>query len=203
MVNYRKYVKRVLDFVLSLVLLVVISPLFIIIACILFFSLKGSPFFFQKRGGYLNKPFFVIKFRTMSNEVDDNGDLLPDSERLTVLGRLVRKLSLDEIPQIINVIKGDMSFIGPRPFLYEYMLVYSDEEKRRHSVRPGITGWAQVNGRNSITWKEKFKYDLYYVDNVSFFLDVKIVLLTIKKIILRESVDQGAGVTMEKYNGKN
>ena len=159
--------------------------------------------FFQPRGGQHDKVFNVIKFRTMSSETDVEGYLLPDAERLTTIGRVVRKLSLDEIPQLINVLRGEMSLIGPRPFMAEYLTIYTDDERRRHDVRPGITGWAQVNGRNSITWKERFALDLYYVDHLSFRLDLRILLTTVLKLVSREGVDQGALTTMEKYNGNN
>lgn len=196
-------VKRIVDFGCSALLLIVLSPLLLIIILGLILATKENPFFLQYRGGFKGNPFKVIKFKTMTNERDENGGLLPDADRLTTIGKFIRKTSLDELPQLLNVLKGDMSFIGPRPFLYEYMDVYTEEEKHRHDVRPGITGWAQVNGRNSLTWKEKFKLDLFYVENIGIFLDIKIVFLTVYKVLKKEGVDQDQEVTMEKYNGSN
>lgn len=200
---YKFFLKRFFDIFLSSFLLISLFPFVGLIAIIISIELKGTPFFFQKRAGLNGRPFHVIKFRTMSNEVDSSGELLPDNDRLTNLGRLIRRLSIDELPQLANVLFGQMSFIGPRPFLYEYMDYYSKEEKRRHNVRPGITGWAQINGRNSLTWKEKFRLDLFYVDNFSLRLDIKILFNTVVKVLKKEDVDQGVEVTMEKYNGEN
>lgn len=200
---YKRYIKRWIDILASLTMLTVLLPIIAIISTSLFIDLKGNPFFLQKRAGLKGNPFKVIKFRTMSNEKDGDGVLLPDHLRLSKFGRFIRRLSLDEIPQLFNVFLGQMSFIGPRPFLYEYMGVYTKEEKTRHNVRPGITGWAQINGRNSLSWKEKFKLDLFYVDNLSLWLDIKIAILTILKVVRKEGVDQGEEVTMEKYNGRN
>jgi lipopolysaccharide/colanic/teichoic acid biosynthesis glycosyltransferase len=183
--------------------LIVLAPIYFLIYVVLRVELGESPIFKQPRGGYKNCVFEVMKFKTMRSTVDENGELLPDNERLTRLGRIIREASLDEIPQLFNVLKGDMSLIGPRPLISEYLDIYTKEELRRHSVLPGITGWAQVNGRNSITWKERFQLDLYYVDNCSFLLDIKVLLLTVVKTIRRESVNQGEGMTMEKYNGAN
>ncbi|MFT4851137.1 MAG: undecaprenyl phosphate N,N'-diacetylbacillosamine 1-phosphate transferase [Sediminicola sp.] len=195
--------KRFIDIILSFIGILFLSPMLLIISCILVIHLRGMPIFFQKRLGYKNKVFYVLKFKTMTNEKEINGELKSDAERLTSLGKVIRNLSLDELPQLVNVFLGHMSIIGPRPFLAEYFEIYTDEELKRHNVRPGITGWAQVNGRNNLTWKEKFKLDLYYINNISLSLDVKILLLTIKKVLNRESVSKVGHITMEKYNGKN
>jgi lipopolysaccharide/colanic/teichoic acid biosynthesis glycosyltransferase len=197
------FIKKVTDFVVSMILAILITPILIVIALILGISLKGNPLFFQDRAGYKGKKFKVMKFRTMNNNRGVNGELLPDNERLTLVGKKIRSLSLDELPQLFNVIKGEMSFIGPRPFMYEYIYLYTEEEKRRHDARPGITGWAQVNGRNSLSWKEKFKLDLYYIDRIGLLIDLKILLMTFMKVLKLESVDQGQDVTMEKYDGTN
>lgn len=196
--------KKIFDFTVSLLLLVFISPLFLIIILFLYFSNKGSgAFFFQQRPGKDGKIFKVVKFKTMTDERDKDGNLLPDDKRLTKVGKFVRSTSLDEIPQLINVIKGDMSLVGPRPLLVQYLPLYSKEQARRHEVRPGITGWAQVNGRNAISWKQKFEYDVWYVDNMSFWLDVKILFLTVKKVFVREGISSQTSVTMEVFNGNN
>ncbi|GHT36665.1 sugar transferase [Bacteroidia bacterium] len=195
--------KRILDILLSLSGFIVLFPVFILIAVFLWISNKGTPFFFQQRPGMKNRIFKVIKFKTMNDKKDREGHLLPDSDRLTPIGSFIRKTSLDEIPQLINVIKGDMSLVGPRPLLVEYLPLYSVEQNRRHEVRPGITGWAQVNGRNAISWEEKFMYDVWYVDNLSFLLDVKVILLTIKKVFKREGISSDTSVTMEKFKGTN
>lgn len=200
---YVHFFKGLLDRLLAVTLLLALSWLFVIAAIVLGVSLKGSPFFVQQRPGLKEKPFKLIKFRTMSNECDSAGDLLPDHMRVTAAGQVIRSLSIDELPQLLNVIKGDMSFIGPRPLLMEYLPLYSDAEQHRHDVKPGITGWAQVNGRNSLSWKQKFKLDLYYVENVTFLLDVKIGLLTVLKVLQRDGVNASAQITMEKYNGSN
>ncbi len=162
---------------------------------------KGSPFFFQIRPGLHGKLFKIVKFKTMSDEVDEQGVLLPDAERLTTIGLFIRKTSLDELPQLLNVVKGEMSLIGPRPLLPEYLPLYSEEQQKRHNVKPGITGWAQVNGRNAIGWKEKFAFDVWYVNNVCFQLDLKIVFLTIKKVLVKEGISSDSSVTMEKFKG--
>lgn len=196
--------KKIFDFTVSLLLLVFISPLFLIIILFLYFSNKGSgAFFFQQRPGKDGKIFKVVKFKTMTDERDRDGNLLPDDKRLTNVGKFVRSTSLDEIPQLINVIKGDMSLVGPRPLLVQYLPLYSKEQARRHEVRPGITGWAQVNGRNAISWKQKFEYDVWYVDNMSFWLDMKILFLTVKKVFVREGISSQTSVTMEVFNGNN
>lgn len=197
------HIKRLLDFVAALFMLLLVFPIFLVTTLLLFVSLKGNPFFFQKRPGFKGRPFTLIKFRTMTNARNGAGELLPDAERMTDVGRWVRSTSLDEIPQLFNVLKGDMSFIGPRPLLMEYLDIYTEEEQRRHLVKPGISGWAQVNGRNSISWKEKFKLDIEYVDNLSLMMDLKILFLTIKKVLAREGISSETSVTMEKYNGSN
>ena len=196
---YKKYLKRVLDLFVSLVLFILLLPLFLIITSILFFVTKGRPFFFQIRPGKDAKLFELIKFKTMNEEKDKKGELLPDKERLTAMGSFLRKTSLDEIPQLLNVIKGDMSLIGPRPLLPEYLPIYSTLQARRHEAMPGITGWAQVNGRNNISWDKKFAYDVWYVNNISFLLDVRIIFLTIRKVITREGINSTDMVTMEKF----
>ena len=200
---YGKFVKRPLDVVVAVVVFFVTSPLLFVTWVILLLQNKGKAFFFQERPGLNRMPFRIIKFKTMTDERDGNGKLLPDVDRLTTFGKLVRKLSLDELPQLVNVLKGEMSLIGPRPLLFKYLPLYSPEQRRRHDVRPGITGWAQVNGRNAISWTRKFELDVYYVDNVSFFLDCKIFWLTILKIIKREGINQSEARPMEPFNGSN
>ncbi|MGI9526594.1 MAG: sugar transferase [Weeksellaceae bacterium] len=198
---YQSIFKRFLDFTLSLVGLLVLSPIFILITIFLYLANDGSPFFFQTRPGKNGNLFNIVKFKTMNDKKDSQGDLLPDADRLTSIGKFVRKTSLDEIPQLINVLKGDMSLIGPRPLLPEYLPLYDDHQKRRHDVKPGITGWAQVNGRNAISWEQKFNYDVWYVDNISFLLDLKIILLTIKKVFISEGISSDTSVTMDKFKG--
>ncbi len=198
---YKKIIKPVIDFVISLTAFIILSPFFILITVFLFFTNSGKPFFLQKRPGKNEKIFRVVKFKTMNDKKDKNGNLLPDEKRLTKIGKFIRKTSLDEIPQLINVIKGDMSLIGPRPLLPEYLKLYDDFQKRRHEVKPGITGWAQVNGRNAISWKQKFEYDVWYVDNISFLLDLKILFLTLKKVIKSEGISSSTSVTTEKFKG--
>lgn len=198
-----KNLKRFLDFVLASAAFLLLSPLMILVTVSLFFNNKGTPFFFQERPGKNAKIFKIIKFKTMNDKKGPDGNLLPDSERLTGLGSFVRKTSLDEIPQLLNVIKGEMSLVGPRPLLPQYLPLYSEEQKRRHEVSPGVTGWAQVNGRNAISWKQKFEFDVWYVDNISFFLDVKILLLTIKKVFVREGISQEGQATMEIFRGND
>jgi len=180
-----------------------LSPVFIFVMIGLFFANQGKPFFFQQRPGKNERIFKIIKFKTMNDKKDENGNLLPDAERLTKIGSFVRKTSLDEIPQLINVLKGDMSLVGPRPLRTYYLPLYSEEQKRRHHVRPGITGWAQVNGRNAISWTRKFELDVWYVDNLTFFLDIKIFFLTVKKVFVREGISQEGQATVESFNGKN
>jgi undecaprenyl phosphate N,N'-diacetylbacillosamine 1-phosphate transferase len=198
---YRNYFKRIFDFAVSLIAFCLLLPLFIVITVSLFIANEGSPFFVQQRPGRNERIFRLVKFKTMNDRKDATGNLLPDAERLTAMGKFIRKTSLDEIPQLINVIKGEMSLIGPRPLLVEYLPLYSDRQKRRHEVRPGITGWAQVNGRNTIGWKEKFELDVWYVDHVDFRLDCKIVFFTIMKVLKREGVSQEGHVTMTKFKG--
>ena len=186
---------------MSLTGFVFFLPIFLSIALILTIVNKGKPFFVQERPGKDEKIFKLIKFKTMNDKRGIDGKLLPDNDRLTSIGNWIRKLSLDETAQLINVIKGDMSLIGPRPLLVEYLSLYDSEQKRRHKIRPGITGWAQVNGRNAISWQQKFEYDVWYVDNLSFKLDIKIFFLTIKKILFREGINASADITMEKFKG--
>lgn len=198
---YKSFFKRILDFSLSLTGFLVLSPVFLLITVCLFFANRGKAFFFQQRPGKDGKIFKVIKFKTMNDKKDKEGNLLPDAERLTKIGRFVRKTSLDEIPQLLNVMKGDMALVGPRPLLVEYLPLYNEEQKRRHEVRPGITGWAQVHGRNAISWEKKFEYDVWYVDHISFLLDVKILFMTVKKVFIREGISSDTSVTMEKFSG--
>lgn len=201
---YKLFFKRLIDFILVLCVLLVIWPILLIITVWLHFANKGAgAFFTQDRPGKDGKIFKVIKYKTMTDERDAEGNLLPDAERLTKVGRFVRSTSIDELPQLINVLKGDMALIGPRPLLPQYLPLYSPEQARRHEVRPGITGWAQVHGRNAISWTKKFEYDVWYVDHCSFLLDLKIVFLTIKKVFIREGISQEGQATMEFFNGKN
>ena len=199
---YRRFFKRLFDFLIALVGLIVLSPLFLILWIWLSIANKGAgAFFVQERPGKDEKIFKLIKFKTMNDERDEKGNLLPDSERLTRIGRFVRSLSLDELPQLINVLKGDMSLVGPRPLLIQYLPLYDEMQRRRHEVRPGMTGWAQVNGRNAISWQEKFAYDVWYVDHLSLSLDIKILLKTIEKVFKREGINSETHVTMEPFNG--
>lgn len=198
---YKTFFKPFLDRVIAFIGLVILFPIFLVVAVMLIFSNSGTPFFTQNRPGKGKRIFTVIKFKTMNNKKDDAGILLPDEQRLTSLGKWVRKSSVDEIPQLINVIKGDMSLIGPRPLLEEYLPLYSQEQARRHNVRPGITGWAQVNGRNTVSWNEKFRYDMWYVDNLSFWLDLKIIFMTLNKVIRMEGISSDTSTTMEKFTG--
>ncbi|MGX9986173.1 sugar transferase [Chryseobacterium sp. POL2] len=200
---YKNFIKRILDFVIASVALVLLSPVLIVVTIGLYFANQGKPFFLQRRPGKNEKIFRIIKFKTMNDKKDREGQLLPDSQRLTKIGAIVRKTSIDEIPQLINVIKGDMSLIGPRPLLPEYISLYSTEQKRRHELKPGITGWAQVNGRNAISWTRKLALDVEYVDNISFVLDCRIFFLTIKKVLIREGISQEGQVSIEAFNGKN
>ncbi|WP_040473594.1 sugar transferase [Flavobacterium frigoris] len=199
---YKIIFKSILDFLIALTALLILSPLFLLVTIGLFFSNQGKPFFFQSRPGKDGTIFKIIKFKTMNDKKDKNGDLLSDAERLTKIGIFVRKTSLDELPQLLNVIKGDMSLIGPRPLLVQYLPLYSALQNRRHEVRPGITGWAQVNGRNAISWDTKFELDVWYVDHVSFLLDLKIVLKTIQKVIKSEGINAQESATIEPFNGK-
>ncbi|CEO09888.1 UDP-galactose phosphate transferase [[Clostridium] sordellii] len=198
-----KCIKRAIDVLSATIGLIVISPIIIIVAILVRIKL-GTPILFkQDRVGKNGKIFKMIKFRTMVDATDKFGNILPDEERLTKFGKLLRSTSLDELPELINVLKGDMSLVGPRPLLVKYIELYSKEQWRRHEVKPGITGWAQINGRNSITWSEKFKLDVWYVDNTSIFLDFKILLLTVLKVIRRDGINQSTNETMESFNGGN
>jgi lipopolysaccharide/colanic/teichoic acid biosynthesis glycosyltransferase len=199
---YVRVIKPLIDFVVALIIFAALSPVFIIVVILLAIANDGKPFFFQPRPGRHEKIFKVIKFKTMNDRKDKDGNLLPDAERLTPVGKFIRKTSLDEIPQMLNVMKGDMSLIGPRPLLVEYLPLYNETQKRRHDVRPGITGWAQVNGRNAISWKQKFEYDVWYVENVSFALDFKIFFLTIRNILKSEGISSETSATMEKFKGE-
>ncbi|AHK74919.1 undecaprenyl phosphate N,N'-diacetylbacillosamine 1-phosphate transferase [Campylobacter coli] len=199
---YEKVFKRIFDFILALVLLVLFSPVILITALLLKIT-QGSVIFTQNRPGLNEKIFKIYKFKTMSDERDEKGELLSDELRLKAFGKIVRSLSLDELLQLFNVLKGDMSFVGPRPLLVEYLPLYNEEQKLRHKVRPGITGWAQVNGRNAISWQKKFELDVYYVKNISFLLDLKIMFLTALKVLKRSGVSKEGHVTTEKFNGKN
>jgi undecaprenyl phosphate N,N'-diacetylbacillosamine 1-phosphate transferase len=198
---YKLVVKPFFDILSASIGLIVFSPLFIIVTLLLAFANDGKPFFFQLRPGKNGKIFKIVKFKTMNDKVDANGKLLPDAERLTKIGSFVRKTSLDEIPQLLNVVIGDMSIIGPRPLLTNYLHLYSDFQNRRHEVKPGITGWAQVNGRNAISWDQKFAYDVWYVDNISFSLDVKILLKTIIKVIKSDGINAADAATIEPFDG--
>jgi len=198
---YKNYFKKLFDFLIALMALVLLSPIFLIVTIGLFFANQGRPFFFQTRPGKNEQLFNIIKFKTMNDKKDIHGNLLSDAERLTAVGAFVRKTSLDELPQLINVLKGDMSLVGPRPLLVQYLPLYNSEQKQRHHVRPGITGWAQVHGRNAISWEQKFAYDVWYVKNSTFVLDVKILLLTLKKVFVSEGISQKGEVTMEVFKG--
>ncbi len=199
---YKSYLKPLIDFLVALFGLILLSPLLLFVWLGLLFSNNGKPFFLQKRPGKKGKIFIIIKFRTMNDRLDKSGKLLPDGERLTAIGKFVRKTSLDEIPQLFNVLKGDMSLIGPRPLLPDYLHLYNDFQKRRHEVKPGITGWAQVNGRNAISWDQKFAYDIWYVDNLSFLVDLKIVFKTFEKVFKSEGINAANAATIEPFNGK-
>jgi lipopolysaccharide/colanic/teichoic acid biosynthesis glycosyltransferase len=202
-VLYRIIFKRLVDFVTATILFVIFLPVFIILTLALFIANNGKPFFYHARPGKDARPIRVIKFKSMNDKVDETGTLLPDLKRMTKIGNFIRVTSLDELPQLLNVIVGDMSLIGPRPLLFKYLPLYSENQKKRHSVRPGITGWAQVNGRNSISWSEKFKHDVYYVENLSFKLDLKIVWLTIVKVLQREGINQSKERPMLPFDGTN
>ena len=200
---YRYFVKRLLDLILSLAGLIVLSPLFILIMLILLFVNQGKPFFMQRRVGKKGRIFNVVKFRTMIDKKDENGDLLPDKDRLTSFGEFIRRTSLDEIPQLLNVIAGNMSLVGPRPLLVDYLSLYSEEQARRHDVLPGITGWAQIHGRNTISWKRKFEYDIWYVDHISFILDMKILFITFVKVFQQDGINASSNTTMPFFDGSN
>jgi lipopolysaccharide/colanic/teichoic acid biosynthesis glycosyltransferase len=198
---YKSFFKRIIDFVSALLGLCLLSPLLVLVTIGLYYSNQGKPFFFQLRPGLNGMIFKIIKFKTMNDKKDAKGNLMSDGERLTKIGAFVRKTSLDEIPQLFNVIKGDMSLIGPRPLLPEYLPLYNEAQRRRHEVRPGITGWAQVNGRNAISWDKKFEYDVWYVENINFMLDLKIFFLTLKKVFVREGINMQGQVTTEAFKG--
>ena len=200
---YKKYIKRIIDFMISLIGLLMLSPVMIITTILLAFVNKGKPFFFQIRPGFNEKLFKIVKFKTMTDAKDADENLLPDSERMTKVGNLVRKTSLDELPQLWSVLKGDMSLIGPRPLLPEYLPLYNNEQKKRHHVKPGITGWAQINGRNAISWQQKFEYDVWYVNNISFLTDVNIFFKTFAKVFKSEGINKEGSATTEYFNGKN
>ena len=194
-------IKSIFDKILVLFLIILFSPIYIVISLLIFFKM-GSPILFrQKRPGYKEKIFGIYKFRTMTNEKDEFGNLLPDDKRLVGIGKFIRSTSLDELPQLFNVLRGEMSFVGPRPLLEEYLPLYNEKQKRRHDVKPGITGWAQVNGRNAISWEQKFDYDVWYVDNQSFWLDIKILWLTFLKVVKRSDISSSTSSTMEKFTG--
>lgn len=198
---YAKYIKRILDFVLSLIALIVLSPVFLIIAILVRIKLGKPVIFRQQRPGKDEKIFTLYKFRTMTDKKDENGNLLPDSERLTKFGKVLRSTSLDELPELINIIRGDMSIVGPRPLLVEYLPLYNEEQKHRHDVRPGLTGLAQINGRNSLSWEEKFKDDIEYINNLTFANDLKIFFKTIIRVFNREGIAQEGSATMDKFKG--
>jgi undecaprenyl phosphate N,N'-diacetylbacillosamine 1-phosphate transferase len=198
---YKTFFKRILDLIVALIGFILLSPVFVLVMIGLFFANQGKPFFFQTRPGKNEQLFKIIKFKTMNDKKDRDGNLLADKERLTPIGAFVRKTSLDEIPQLLNVLKGDMSLIGPRPLLVQYLPLYNDIQKKRHNIRPGITGWAQINGRNAISWNQKFEYDVWYVQHCSFLLDLKILFLTVKKVLVREGVSHEGEVTMEVFKG--
>jgi len=201
---YKKFFKRFLDFWIALIALICISPILLIVTIWLHFANKGAgAFFFQERPGKDAKIFKVIKFKTMTDERDAEGNLLPDEQRLTKVGKFVRSTSIDELPQLINVLKGDMALIGPRPLLVQYLPLYSPEQARRHEVRPGISGWAQCHGRNAISWSEKFKLDVWYVDHVSLWTDLKVIGITIKNVLMRKDINSATAATMEAFNGNN
>lgn len=201
---YKHFFKRFFDFWIALIALICISPILLVITIWLHFANKGAgAFFMQERPGKNGKIFKVIKFKTMTDERDENGELLPDEKRLTKIGSFVRSTSIDELPQLINVLKGDMALIGPRPLLVQYLPLYTPEQARRHEVRPGISGWAQCNGRNAITWSEKFKLDVWYVDHISLWTDLKIIFITIKNVLCRTDISSATSATMEVFNGNN
>ena len=200
---YERYIKRPLDFTLSLIALIVLSPVLAIVACLVKIKL-GSPILFkQQRAGYREQPYGILKFRTMTNETDAEGHLLPDEVRLTSFGKKLRSTSLDELPELFNILKGDMSIVGPRPLLVKYLPLYNEIQKHRHDVKPGLTGWAQVNGRNALSWEEKFQYDVEYTEKCSFFMDLKILLMTVKSVLKKEGISSNNSVTMEEFKGND
>ena len=198
---YQNILKPISDFLIAFIALVLISPILVLVTLLLTIANKGNPFFIQTRPGKNEKLFNIIKFKTMNDKKDEQGELLSDTERLTTIGKIVRKTSIDELPQLINILKGDMSLIGPRPLLPQYLPLYNETQKKRHHVKPGITGWAQVNGRNAISWQNKFKHDVYYVDNISLLLDIKIIFLTIKKVLISEGISADGASTIGRFKG--
>ena len=198
---YKNIIKPFFDFLIAFCLLLVASPLFLLVCLGLFWAQNGKVFFTQKRPGKNERIFSILKFKTMTDQKDQEGNLLPDAKRLTKIGKLVRKTSLDELPQLINVLKGEMSIVGPRPLLPEYLSLYNEEQKKRHAVKPGITGWAQINGRNAISWEDKFQFDVWYVENQSFGLDLKILFLTVKKVFRSEGINTAGQATTEPFKG--
>lgn len=198
---YKSFFKIIIDILISIIILIVLSPLFFVTMVCLFFTNNGKPFFFQLRPGKNERIFKIIKFKTMNDKKDEAGNLLSDADRLTKVGMFVRKTSLDELPQLLNVLKGDMSLIGPRPLLPEYLSLYNDFQSQRHDVRPGITGWAQVNGRNSVSWQKKFELDVWYIKNITFLLDLRIIWMTIQKVLKKEGINAGGSATIERFNG--
>lgn len=199
--TYKRFIKRPMDFLLSLIAIIVLSPVFLIVAFLVRIKLGSPILFMQQRPGLNEKIFTMYKFRTMTDQCDENGNLLPDEVRLTKFGKFLRSTSLDELPELFNILKGDMSIIGPRPLLIEYLPLYNEHQKRRHEVRPGLSGLAQINGRNAISWEEKFKLDVEYIDNISFLGDLKIILLTFKKVFIREGINSQTAATMEPFQG--
>ena len=199
---YKLFFKRFFDFILSLIAIIMLSPVYLIVIVLVRIKLGSPVFFTQKRPGKDEKIFKMYKFRTMTNEVDENGNLLPDDKRLTKFGKLLRSTSLDELPELFNILKGDMSIVGPRPLLVRYLPLYNEYQKHRHDARPGFTGWAQCNGRNSISWEEKFDLDVYYVNHITFLLDVKIIFKTVKTVLCREGISSEASATMEEFRGR-
>lgn len=199
---YRKFFKRVFDFILSLMAILLLSPIILILIIAGIINMGGNPFFTQERPGKDGKIFKLVKFKSMNNRRDENGELLPDELRLTAYGKFIRNTSLDELPELINILKGDMAIVGPRPLLVRYLTRYNATQARRHEVRPGLTGLAQVNGRNAISWEKKFKYDVEYVDNVSLFLDIKIILKTVLKVLARDGISSETSATMEEFMGQ-
>lgn len=198
---YEKYIKRLLDFTLSFLALIVLSPVLLVTAILVRIKLGSPIIFHQERPGKSEKIFRLYKFRSMTDECDENGDLLPDDQRLTRFGQILRSTSLDELPELWNILRGDMSIVGPRPLLVKYLPLYNEEQRHRHDVRPGLTGWAQANGRNAISWEEKFKLDVWYVQHISFWVDLKVIFMTVKKVFCRDGISSETSVTMEEFSG--
>lgn len=198
---YEKYIKRLLDFTLSFLALIILSPVLLVTALLVRIKLGSPIIFHQERPGKSEKIFRLYKFRSMTEECDENGNLLPDDQRLTRFGQILRSTSLDELPELLNILRGDMSIVGPRPLLVKYLPLYNEEQRHRHDVRPGLTGWAQANGRNAISWEEKFKLDVWYVQHISFLVDVKVIFMTVKKVFCRDGISSETSVTMEEFSG--